>query len=102
MEHPFIYWAVTGIVVVIAFAIAAFNSKHWIGQGRYLCHDCKFNTPQDCLKPERPTALDCTAYSPKRPNGEELPTASAVVGFSDESVPPSTVVGSGDEGIPPT
>jgi hypothetical protein len=65
MEQQYIYWLVTAIVIMVAFVLTTFNAKHWIGDGRYLCTNCKFNTAEDCLKRERPTALDCTAYRPE-------------------------------------
>jgi hypothetical protein len=65
MEQPIIYWSITTVVLVIAFALTTFNAKHWLGSKKYLCEDCKYNTPEACLKPERPTALDCTAYRPE-------------------------------------
>jgi hypothetical protein len=71
VEHPIIYWFVTAIVIVVTVVITVFNAKHWIGKRRFLCADCKFNTPEDCLKPERPKALECTAYRPE--SAIELP-----------------------------
>lgn len=65
MDQSIIYWAVTGGVAAIALALTLFNANRWVGERRFLCEDCKFNTAEDCLKPERPTALDCTAYRPK-------------------------------------
>lgn len=35
------------------------------GAHTYLCQDCKFNNPKDCLKQERPQALECTSYRKK-------------------------------------
>lgn len=53
------------IVLTAVCAAACFLSwqslKNWKGN-RYLCDNCRFNDPEACLKPERPTALDCTAY----------------------------------------
>ncbi|HEY9867735.1 MAG TPA: hypothetical protein V6D08_00890 [Candidatus Obscuribacterales bacterium] len=52
------------ILVVVAAAAAALTidaALHWQGE-RYLCDDCRFNDPELCLKPERPTAVSCTAY----------------------------------------
>jgi len=66
METSFLYWAISGAVAAAALAITAFNAKHWIGAQKFLCEDCKFNSAEDCLKPERPTALDCTAYRPSK------------------------------------
>lgn len=62
MESSLLYWTITGAVAAVALALTVYNANHWIGDKRYLCEDCKFNNDQDCLKPERPTALDCTAY----------------------------------------
>ena len=38
--------------------------KAWKGD-KYLCDDCKYNDPEKCQKPERPTATDCAAYAKK-------------------------------------
>ncbi|MGD9680764.1 MAG: hypothetical protein AB7W16_06240 [Candidatus Obscuribacterales bacterium] len=35
------------------------------GRGRYLCQDCKFNNPRDCLKEDRPMSIGCTSYRAK-------------------------------------
>ncbi|MBI2811338.1 MAG: hypothetical protein HYX67_10980 [Candidatus Melainabacteria bacterium] len=63
--NPTIYWSITIAVAVTALALTVFNARHWIGEKKFLCEDCKYNNPNDCAKPERPTALDCTAYRPK-------------------------------------
>lgn len=62
METSIFYWVITGAVAGSALFLTAYNAKHWIGEKKFLCEDCKFNNDEDCLKPERPTALDCTAY----------------------------------------
>lgn len=62
---PTIYWSITAGVAAIAVVLTIFNAKHWIGEKKYLCDDCKYNNPEACIKPERPTALDCTAYRSK-------------------------------------
>ncbi|HEY9772570.1 MAG TPA: hypothetical protein V6C81_02045 [Planktothrix sp.] len=56
------------VIILAGVATAAFTiyvaatSK---GSGIYLCQDCKFNNPVDCLKPERPHATICTSYRTK-------------------------------------
>ncbi|MBS1955942.1 MAG: hypothetical protein JST89_17285 [Cyanobacteria bacterium SZAS-4] len=63
--EPTVYWSITAAVAAIAVALTIFNAKNWVGKKKFLCEDCKYNNPADCLKPERPTALDCTAYRAK-------------------------------------
>ncbi|CAN5496522.1 hypothetical protein BH10CYA1_BH10CYA1_24690 [soil metagenome] len=62
---PTIYWSITIAVATTALALTVFNAKQWIGGKKFLCEDCKYNNPEDCVKLERPTALDCTAYRAK-------------------------------------
>lgn len=35
------------------------------GKGEFLCQDCRFNDPEQCLKVERPRAILCTSYRDK-------------------------------------
>jgi len=65
MDSTIVYWSITAAVTAIALALTAYNANHWVGEKKFLCEDCKYNNPEDCLKPERPTALDCTAYRAK-------------------------------------
>lgn len=45
--------------------ISMFAIRYAKGMGKYLCEDCRFNNPEDCLKPERPKAVVCTSYRRK-------------------------------------
>jgi hypothetical protein len=61
------------ILAAVAAGAAAMTVEaawHWQGE-RYLCDDCRFNDPELCLKPERPTANSCTAYRPRVPSGPQ-------------------------------
>lgn len=62
---PLIYWSITAAVAAIAVVLTIFNANRWVGEKKFLCEDCKYNDPEACLKPERPTAVDCTAYRSK-------------------------------------
>lgn len=62
MVPDVIYWIVLGAVGIFASALTIATALKRKGKGYYLCDDCKFNSPQDCLKKERPYALECTSY----------------------------------------
>jgi len=52
------------LVGITAILLTLKAAALWQGD-RYLCDDCRFNDPESCLKPERPTAISCTAYRPR-------------------------------------
>lgn len=58
----FVYWTVIVLVGLFATGLTIATAIKRKGKGYYLCQDCKFNSPQDCLKVERPHALVCTSY----------------------------------------
>jgi hypothetical protein len=62
MENSPAYWAITTAVILALSWLTMHGARHWKGKGTYLCDDCRFNNPQDCLKVERPQAVICTAY----------------------------------------
>lgn len=62
--HDIIYWLVTVGAGIGAAALAIYNGCNWIGQERFLCDDCRFNSDRSCVKPERPTAIRCISYRP--------------------------------------
>lgn len=53
--------AVPLLCALIATAITLLSAWNWKG-GRYLCENCKFNSPDLCHKSERPKAIMCKAY----------------------------------------
>jgi len=58
------YWLPVGLVAAAASALTLYSAWNRKGKGRYLCDDCRFNNPADCLKSERPKAVSCTSYRP--------------------------------------
>lgn len=62
MENSYIFWIPVAGAIAFASAITLYSAWNRPGKGRFLCEDCRFNSPQDCLKKERPTALVCTSY----------------------------------------
>ena len=52
------------LVGITAILLTLKATAVWQGD-RYLCDDCRYNDPELCLKPERPTAISCTAYRPR-------------------------------------
>jgi predicted nucleic acid binding AN1-type Zn finger protein len=56
------YWAVQLLALAGGIGITIFAIEHQRGKEEYLCGDCRFNDPKDCLKKERPKAIDCTSY----------------------------------------
>lgn len=56
------HWVFTAAIALGACALSFGALKHYRGKGHYLCNDCKFNDPKDCLKEERPYAMQCTSY----------------------------------------
>jgi hypothetical protein len=53
------------LVLVIGGALTAmtiYTAATRRSGGKYLCDDCRFNSPENCQKPERPRALVCTSY----------------------------------------
>jgi hypothetical protein len=53
---------IVGAVGVVVAALTIYSAVIRKGSGSYLCDDCRFNNPEDCLKPERPKAVICTSY----------------------------------------
>ncbi|GEM_PF-821413 len=64
MEGELSYWLPIGLVAAAASALTLYSAWHRKGRGRFLCDDCRFNSPTDCLKVERPMAVSCTSYRP--------------------------------------
>ncbi|MBX9949246.1 MAG: hypothetical protein K2Y39_08785 [Candidatus Obscuribacterales bacterium] len=62
MEGDLGYWLPVGLVAAAASALTLYSAWNRKGRGRYLCDDCRFNNPADCLKVERPKAVTCTSY----------------------------------------
>ena len=57
------------ILVFVALAtsiLTVYSVANAKGKGKFLCQDCKFNNPTDCLKQERPMAFECTSYRKKK------------------------------------
>lgn len=69
MEELFDLTLVQLTLLIAASLAAAVISMYAIryakGMGKYLCEDCKFNSPEDCHKSERPKAVVCTGYRSK-------------------------------------
>lgn len=51
-------------IAVLALAMTIYAASQWRGD-RYLCDTCKYNSDELCQKPERPRAVECTAFSQK-------------------------------------
>lgn len=49
------------LCALVAAALSFLAAWNWEG-GRYLCDNCRFNNPDSCHKPERPSAVICKAY----------------------------------------
>lgn len=64
METSFLYWSLTAAVILFFSWLTMRNVRSRKGQGVYLCDDCQFNNPSDCLKGSRPQAVVCTSYRP--------------------------------------
>jgi hypothetical protein len=62
MEHSPLFWIFNIAVVTIASALTIYSARARKGAGGYLCEDCRFNSPEACLKSVRPFALVCTSY----------------------------------------
>ncbi|PZM84509.1 MAG: hypothetical protein DKT66_07705 [Candidatus Melainabacteria bacterium] len=62
MEGDLSFWLPTVLVVAAASALTLYSAWNRKGKGRYLCDDCRFNNPDDCLKIERPRAVSCLSY----------------------------------------
>jgi len=56
------YWLPVGLVTVSAASLTLYSAWKRKGKGRFLCDDCRFNSDTDCVKVERPRALNCTSY----------------------------------------
>jgi hypothetical protein len=54
--------ALLALIGLAAGALTINAARHWRGD-RYLCDTCKYNSPEKCLKKERPTALVCYAFN---------------------------------------
>ena len=52
-------------IAVFTSTLTIYSVLQAKGSGKFLCQDCKFNNPNDCLKKERPTAFECTSYREK-------------------------------------
>lgn len=63
------YLAATVVILVAvgAGALTIYTALKRKSSGAYLCDDCKFNDPEQCLKSERPHALICTSYRRVQP-----------------------------------
>jgi hypothetical protein len=55
-------WTVFVITLLITVLITIINLRYPRGKEKFLCGDCKFNNPDECLKKERPHAIICTSY----------------------------------------
>jgi hypothetical protein len=62
MEQSPLFWIFNILVVMTASALTIYCARNRKGSGGYLCEDCRFNRPADCLKSVRPFALVCTSY----------------------------------------
>lgn len=62
MEGELSFWLPAGLVAAAASALTLYSAWNRKGKGRYLCDDCRFNNPTDCLKIERPKAVSCLSY----------------------------------------
>lgn len=76
------------LVVLVGVATAVLTIYTALARkstGAYLCDDCKFNSPEKCLKIDRPFALVCTSYRTLEPYESvvtpdiNIPMAEAVV-----------------------
>lgn len=61
-DFPAIYMLAVGAAAAFASAVTVYAVARRKGAGRFLCDDCRFNSTEACLKPERPYATRCTAY----------------------------------------
>ncbi|MBZ0186469.1 MAG: hypothetical protein K8F91_09500 [Candidatus Obscuribacterales bacterium] len=52
------------LAAITASALTIYATWNSPGKGKFLCQDCRFNNPKDCLKEEKPMAIDCTSYRP--------------------------------------
>jgi len=50
-----------GAIATLTGALTIAEAWRWKGD-RYLCDDCRYNSPEKCLKLERGRALSCLAY----------------------------------------
>ncbi len=55
---------VTIFVMLIAWTCYVMSISQ--GNEEFLCGDCRFNDPEQCLKVERPRAILCTSYRDKQ------------------------------------
>lgn len=90
MGSDLLYWVIIGAVGVFASALTIATAFKRKGKGYYLCDDCRFNSPQDCLKTERPYALQCTSYR------ADVSGQAPALATSDSSTEPALVT-SNDE-----
>jgi hypothetical protein len=73
MEQSPLFWIFNIAVVTLASALTIYSARNRKGAGGYLCEDCRFNSPTDCLKSVRPFALVCTSY--RYDDGTPQPTS---------------------------
>lgn len=78
MEQSPLFWIFNIVIVVAASALTIYSARARKGAGGYLCEDCRFNSPEKCLKSIRPFALVCTSY-------RQLNNASVLTGPSRTS-----------------
>jgi hypothetical protein len=58
----YVFWIGESVVLLGAVLLTAYPLVKRRGSEKYLCDDCRFNSPDRCFKAVRPFAVDCTAY----------------------------------------
>jgi hypothetical protein len=62
----YLFWIGEAAAAGGVLALTIVQILRYRGDQEYLCGDCRFNSPELCLKSERPKALDCTGYRPRQ------------------------------------
>ena len=58
----YVFWAGEAVALLGVVLLTAYPIVRRRGAQKFLCDDCRFNSPELCEKKVRPTAVDCTAY----------------------------------------
>jgi hypothetical protein len=67
----YVFWVGESLAVLGAVLLTAYPIVKRRGAEKFLCADCRFNSPELCQKNVRPLAVDCTAYRSNTGTGSD-------------------------------
>jgi len=67
----YVFWVGETLAVLGAVLLTAYPIVRRRGAEKFLCDDCRFNSPELCQKKVRPQAVDCTAYRARAGAGSD-------------------------------